>query len=102
MKKLVKIWFLLINEIFKIRGRLEIIIEKKMLHFFGSHHEWSINLATLSFYILVSWTFSLIGAGFWSNVSQYVPELNTDTISKAFFDAFLGKSKLSAFLYYFK
>lgn len=102
MKKLVKIWFLLINEIFKIKGRLEIIIEMKMLNFFVSHHEWSINLAILSFYILVSWTFFLIGAGFWSSVSQHVPRLNTDTIFKAFFDAFLCKSKLSVFLYYFK
>lgn len=44
MQKLLKIQFLHINEIFKIRGRFEIIIEKKIPHVYGSHHEKGLKL----------------------------------------------------------
>jgi len=38
-----EIWFLCINEILKIRGRLEIIIEKKILHVCRSHMNRALN-----------------------------------------------------------
>lgn len=61
------------------------------------HHQKSLKLTTLSFYILMLQFF----AGFWSYVSQNVPVLNTDAIFMACFDASLAKSKLKIFLYYF-
>lgn len=49
-----KCGFFCINEILKNRGRVEIIIENKILHVCRKHLEKSIKLATLSFYVFHS------------------------------------------------
>lgn len=52
-----KIWFPHINESFKVRGRSEVIIEKKILWKYcvcGSYCEKRLKLTIISFYMLIS------------------------------------------------
>lgn len=63
MQKLVKIWFLHINEHCKIRGRFEIIREKKILRKYyvcGSYCEKGLKITSLSFYMLISCFLALL------------------------------------------